>query len=420
MYDTGEAVNRETVLRFAITKLLCGPDDESGDLSLTTDQQCSVLSQRLALDINSKAYVTTRSTRNNEMADKAQLQISNFMRVCIAIPEDLVSVCSVAASEPTLSEAASRIMRDNYNFNLPDALLNVLDSYAIDYGDRGDLLVAAFFTRARDLHVQVMELFPRSMEQLCPIFSVKDLLSNLFQEAHFSMMSSSLPSLCRTGFSPQKFGDVFRRTKMHFNHMIKPFEQAVLTRQSQLAIMARGAAAFGANGQHGFDMVYPFLYDTNDLDIKKVGFVLVQVKNYVDSKSPSDTIFQIMDPFHCSLLNKDDELDFTVPIIRIVFSLGDETPELQYQTYESPKDGAMTIDEDGQPKFTSYDFWCSGIGPNLLRPVDENDSQTKWRTLLGKTNKWGGLFRSQAPGVRRSQYPAGGTDPGHYSAWLST
>jgi hypothetical protein len=423
MYDSGQAITRETFLSLAITKLLCAPDDESGNISLTTDQQCSILSQRLALDINSTAYVTSGSIRNYEMADKAQLQISNFMRVCIAIPEDLVSVRGVAASEPILSEAASRIMRGTYNFNLPDALLNILDSYAIDHGDRGELLVAAFFTRARDLHVLDMpeaELFPQTMEQLCPIFSVKDLLSNLFQEEHFSTMSSSLPSLCRAGFLPQKFGDVFGRTKMHFNHMIKPFEQAVLTRQFLLAMMARGAAAFGANGQHGFDMVYPFLYDTSDLDVKNVGFVLVQVKNYADSIFPSDSPFKLMDPFHRTLLNKVDDQDFTVPVIRIVFSLGDKTPKLMCQTYGSPEDGAITIDEDGQPKFTSYDFWCSGIGPDLMRPVDEMNSQTKWRTLLGKTNKWDGLFRSKAPGVRRSQYPAGGTDLGHYSAWLST
>ncbi len=58
------------------------------------------------------------------------------MRVCVAIPGDLAAVRSVAASEPILSEAASLIMRDDPNFNLPDTLLDVLDSYAISHGDR--------------------------------------------------------------------------------------------------------------------------------------------------------------------------------------------------------------------------------------------------------------------------------------------
>ena len=184
-------------------------------------------------------------------------------------------------------------------------------------------------------------------------------------------------------------------------------------------MMARGAAAFGANGQHSFDMAYPFLYDTDDLDVKKVGFVLVQVRNFVDSISHSDEFYRRLDPYHCSLLDEDDEdLDFTVPIIRIVFSLGDKKTGLYHQTYNSPKDGAKTFDKDGKPKFTSYDFWCSGIGPNLLRPVDENGSQTKWQMLLGKLIKWDGLF-PKAPGIRRSQYPAGGTNAGHFNAWFS-
>ena len=117
------------------------------------------------------------------MVDKAQLQISNFMHICIAIPKDLVSVCGVAASEPILSEAASHVMTGQYNFNLPDALLNVLDLYAIDHGDCGEILIAAFFMWAQDLCVKAIpeaELFPCKIEKLCPIFSVNDLLSHLF------------------------------------------------------------------------------------------------------------------------------------------------------------------------------------------------------------------------------------------------
>lgn len=40
------------------------------------------------------------------------------------------------------------------------------------------------------------------------------------------------------------------------------------------------------------------------------------------------------------------------------------------------------------------------------------------KTLLGRTNKWDGVFlRLKAPDVRRSQLESGGTDPGHYEAW---
>ncbi|KAH8998885.1 hypothetical protein EDB86DRAFT_781144 [Lactarius hatsudake] len=415
IYDS--SLNRETLLDFAVIKLLCGRDDRSRDLSLSTDQQCAVLSQRLALDINSSAYITSGSTRNYVMADKVQLQIANYMRDCIGIPWDPVAVRGVAASEPILPEAASCIMRGNYNFNLPDALLNVLDSYPISHGDQGELLVAAFFTRARDLYVQRIppeKLFPKVLTRICPIFSVKDLLSELFQEAHFSTMLDSLPSICRADFSSQKFGDVFGRTKMHFNHMIKPLKQDVLTRSCLPAMMARGAAAFGANGQFGFDMVYPFLYGTSDLDVKKVGFIIIQVKNYANHLAPDPMLFKKMDPFLCDLLSKEDT-DFAVPITRIVFALGGGESSFTQQTYESLDDGAVTFDGHRQPQFTSYDFWCSGIGPNLLRPVDEDHAPKKWETLLGKTDKWDHVFSTSD--VRRSQYPAGGSNVDHYRNW---
>jgi hypothetical protein len=402
----------------AMMKLLCKTVGDSGHF--TSDHECAVLSQRLALEISSTAYVTSGSTRNSDMADKVQHQISNHLRVCMAIPEDLVTVRSVAASEPILSEAASLIMRDDPNFNLPNALLNVLDSYAISPGDRGELLVAAFFTRARDLYARQIhrELYPDNPTQFCPIFSVTDLLSNLFQEVHFSTMLDSLPSVRRADFPLQKFGDVFRRTKMHFNHLVKPYKQKLVARPYLVAIMARGAAAFGANGQAGFDLVYPFLFDTSDLVIKKAGFIMVQVKNYAANIKPDAVLFQKMDPFLCELLDKNDKRDFTIPIVRIVFSLGKGKPLLQSMGYNSPKEGAVTFGEDGQPQFTSYDFWCSGIGPGLLQPVDED--RTKWLTLLGKTDRWDRILAtSKAPDVRCSQYPAGGDNDHHFSSWMS-
>ncbi|KAH8998947.1 hypothetical protein EDB86DRAFT_3075991 [Lactarius hatsudake] len=323
------------------------------------------------------------------------------------IAKNLQKTFGVAASEPILSEAASCIMRGNYGFNLPDALLNVLDLYAISHGDRGELL-----------RIPLEELFPEVLTQICPIFSVKDLFSQLFQESHFTMMLDSLPSIRRADFSSQKFGDVFGRTKMHFNHMIKPLEQEVLTRSCLLAMMARGAAAFGANGQFGFDMVYPFLYGASDLDVKKVGFIIIQDKNHVNPMAPNPKSFRKMDPFLCDLLSNEDT-DFTVPIIRIVFALGGGESSFTRQTYRSLDDGAVTFDGHGQPQFTSYDFWCSGIGPNLLRPVDEDHALKKWETLLGKTDKWDHAFStSKALDVRRSQYPAGGSNDDHYCSWL--
>ncbi|KAH9035048.1 hypothetical protein EDB84DRAFT_1269650, partial [Lactarius hengduanensis] len=417
LYDHSSEENRRNILKFAVTKLLCRPSGNTDDFS--SDHECAVLSQRLALDFDHTAYITSGSTKKYDMASKAQLQISNFMRVCVAIPEDLVTLRGVAASEPILSEAASLIMRDGSRFNLPNALLNVLDSYPISDGDQGELLVAAFFTRARDMYAQGTrhEHFPNHPTRFCPIFSVKDLLSNLFNEEHFSIMLNSLPSVRRADFPSQTFGDVFGKTKMHFNHMIKALKQKIITRQYLVSIMARGAASLGAKCQRGFDMVYPYLFGTSDLVVNKVGFIIIQVKNYANNLTPDDDLFKKIDPILCGLVSKVDGPGFTVPIIRIVFALGKGEPSLQRMNYDSPRQGATTFDGDGRPQFTSYDFWCSGIGPGLLQPVDE-DTLTKWDTLLGKVDKFDPLFsQSTIPDLRRTHYPGGGANKGHYDAW---
>ena len=66
---------------------------------------------------------------------------------------------------------------------------------------------------------------------------------------------------------------------MHFNHIIKLQEQKILQCPYLLYFMVHGAAAMGANCQPGFDAVYLYLYNGTDLDVKKVRFIIVQVKN---------------------------------------------------------------------------------------------------------------------------------------------
>src|SRR3984885_5392199 len=215
MYQSGDS----KVFTLAIEKLLLA--QHNLDLPFSTNQECAVLSQRLALDINSSAYLTSGKW-NHDMSLKVQTQIASHMRVCVAIPKDLINVRGIAASEPILSEAASYIMRVYHNFDLCDALMNVLNSYSISHGEKGELLVAAFFTSARDQHVNTTGFQPDKFgppsTSICPIFTVMDLLRNLFQEDHFNTIRDSSPSVCREDFSSQKFGEVFGNTKMHFNH----------------------------------------------------------------------------------------------------------------------------------------------------------------------------------------------------------
>jgi hypothetical protein len=198
--------------------------------------------------------------------------------------------------------------------------------------------------------------------------------SSLFSVPIFMSMLHNLPSLCPLGTTQQTFGEVFDKALMHFNHFIKPQEQSILVRCYFPAFITRGVAALGANCQPGIDAVYLYLYDSNVLAIKNVGFIIVQVKkNDVSEKSQAE-IFQKMDPFGCGLLLEPDDVDgkFPIPIIHIIFALcSSKEPAVTHKTYSSASEGVSSVDDDGQPCFTLYDFWCSGVSPSILQPVKE-------------------------------------------------
>ncbi|KAI9436768.1 hypothetical protein BJY52DRAFT_1097803, partial [Lactarius psammicola] len=392
-YDHGDDRVRRALVHFALQKLLCGTPKK-----LSEAQKRAVLSQRLPLDVNSKAYVPLP----RDQMEKEQEQISNHMRVCLSITDGIEAIRGIAASEPILAEAAVLLMTDR-SFNLADALAEVLTGFGINAGDRAELLVSAFFIWARDKTVSAKQ--PQFTGQLSRYFSVTELFSMLFSKSTFTSIST-----------PQTFGQVFSDAWMHFNHFIKPHEWKVLARPYLLAFMARGAAALGANGQPGFDAVYPFLYGGLDLDVNKVGFIIVQVKKNDVSEAAQDQIFKKMDPFACGLLSLEDRT-YPIPIIRIVFALcTNKLPGVAHKAYTSPLEGASYLDADGQPCFTTYDFWCSGISGDVLQPVKE--APQRWAALVDKADSWRTFYNSSLdPSVLRSQTPGSGVDPSHFDSW---
>jgi len=83
------------------------------------------------------------------------------------------------------------------------------------------------------------------------------------------------------------FEQVFDAVMMHFNHFIMLQEQKLLAMDYLLTFISHGVATLGANCQPGIDAVYPFLYGGTDLDTKKVGFIMVQVKKNDSSNEES-------------------------------------------------------------------------------------------------------------------------------------
>jgi hypothetical protein len=413
LYDHGDEHVRQSLLEFAVQKLLCG-DLKSGNLGKA--QVYAVLSQCLALDANTPQYFVNAESPL-EAVETMRVQIANHMRVCVSVGDGIESLRAIASSEPILLEAASYIMIFG-KFHLPLALSIVLGGFCISQGDRGELLVASFFTWACDQ--VIFNKLPRPREQPCFYFSVRDLFESLFSASTFASMLGDLPSLCHSTATQRPFGEVFVKDKamMHFNHVIKPQEQKILARRYLLAFMARGAAALGANCQPGLDAVYPYLYDGIDLNVKQVGFIIVQVKNDSNANRSGVDAFKKMDPFKCGLLNDLDKEDgrFPIPIIRILFSLSGPGPAVTHQTYESPSEGATILGGDGQPLFTSYDYVCSGVSPEILRPVE--DTPDIWAALVNKTDPWKSFYEVTAPSVLRSQLPACGSHIAHFNRWV--
>jgi hypothetical protein len=159
IYDNGDKQVHNGLLQFAIEKLL-GTDNMSLN---TMPKQFAVLSQRLALDINSTTYNWSPDLSPYQMIME---QVANHMRICVGIGFQIETIQGISASEPILSEAASFVMRQEST--LAENLSHVLSGFSIN-SDLGELLVAAFFTSARDA---VVVEKPRLYESTTPCFAI--------------------------------------------------------------------------------------------------------------------------------------------------------------------------------------------------------------------------------------------------------
>ena len=411
-YDHGTDEVRGSLIGFAAQKLLCTTDIPP---TLSRAQTYAVLSQRLALDINSTTHLMPDSPL--QMMQSLHDQVANHLRVCVAIGHSIETLYAVASSEPMLSEAASHVMQ-TASFSMHEALGDVLSGFSISQGDHGELVVAALFTCARDIAVQAKPSVP--IGQLCHYFSVLDLFRGLFSEKTCDNIMDYMPSLCHSETARVAFKTAFADTHMHFNHFIKPQEK-ILSRGYLMLYLARGAAALGANCQPGFDAVYPFLYGGTDLVRKRVGFIIVQVKNR--SNANRNAVFRGMDPFGCQIIDTTKDLEnqrFPIPIIRLFFSLAQKSSSVVGSVqYNLPADGVAksSLDVDGYPTFTSYDIECYGISPELFRPVESKTSDN-WLSLINRS-PWASLYDdNNVADVVRAQLPGSASHTAHWTHWV--
>ncbi|KAI0275426.1 hypothetical protein BC834DRAFT_49050 [Gloeopeniophorella convolvens] len=406
-YDNGDREVRDTLLRFAQVKLLCGSVGRDSDLDYA--QRFAILSRRLPLDINTMRHAYPPLPNLHD----ALKQVSTHMRICMDLSRGYDYLVTEAPSEPILSEAASLLMRPGPpSFSLPRTLKEAFDHWRVPHEDHGALVVAAFFTWARD-KVAAMKYPGGPPSEACsPTFSVQDLFSELF----VSDVQDHRPSVWRQGYERKKFGDTFTETHMHFNHFLRALEKEVLRGKFLLGYLGRGAAAFATNcHKAGVDMVFPFLYQGDALKVTNIGYILVLVKLYGQPVEPKAELFKYIDPFLIGVLDESDPNAGDVPIIRIVFSLSNSQPGLKRMSYSNASEAAYVL-KDGKPRFTSYDYWCSGMSQETLRPVGDNPRA--WEEVASGLEPLHWDF-SGPPGsaldiLQRSMFPLASTNAGHW------
>jgi hypothetical protein len=140
-------------------------------------------------------------------------------------------------------------------------------------GVRGELSVFAFLIWARDNAIVKQPAPPLSV--FCGHFLVEELFSCLFFKRIVKSMFKRKPSIGPSNAEKQTLGEVASAA-----HSFQPLHQSARTKvvahQYLLGVMAQGAAVSCANCQAGVDMVFPYLYDSTNLEDKNVGFIMVQ------------------------------------------------------------------------------------------------------------------------------------------------
>ncbi|KZT12589.1 uncharacterized protein LAESUDRAFT_689269 [Laetiporus sulphureus 93-53] len=411
---------REDIVQFAMAKLLATSDFER---DLNDDQKLACLSQRLALEFNSTNYLEQ---------GKEKLQVEGHMRVCLKLDETFESMVSVSGSEPILAEAAYAVMQHD-SFDVPNALKKVLEGFAVNKGDRGELLAMLLMTLARDAAVGKANAAgkPESGVRYVSVVSFfEELFGGFGKNANLERAGHDRGPWDWNTTSPNDFQKDFQNSYVYFNHFIKVHDYGVLDADYLLAIFSRGGAVLCANNQRAIDGVAMMVHGRPSEHVENIratretlGFIMWQVKNdasYTDQRD--DDLFRVMDPFKLNIwkagLDKDrvstvkaSEQMQKWPVIRIVFALASAKPALSIRRTEITQGGA---------RFRAYDIWCAGLSPAQLKPITDVQSDV-WDALLQASYGWKDrLYKGLSTtleSLRRSQDAGAAADNRNFRNW---
>ncbi|KAH8113152.1 hypothetical protein DFH11DRAFT_1728064 [Phellopilus nigrolimitatus] len=363
---------RDEIVGFAAAKLMNMDNfDNRKAHDFTRDQRFACLAQRLPFEFNSTSYLSR---------DEQKSQVENHMRICLKVDPVYESMVTLSASEPLLSEAAFGIMQ-NSNYNVEDALLNVLEGFSVHKGDRGEFLALLILIQARDAAVRSCEENNKAMWENMRILrnpegqklewkraiSVSSFIGHLFNGLHKDIID---------GIEKD-----FKGANIHFNHFIKGHEHKLTNRKYLMRMLARGAGLLCANNQELIDAALPFVI--NDVIRRKyIGQIVSQVKN--DPKygwKPKWELFDRMNQYRLKMIGQDDR---PLPTIRIFFALASTKPNIEARR--------KVVECDNGSSYIAYDIWCAGLSSDFIKPIAK-EKQNVWEALLDASYPWRDLYR---------------------------
>ncbi|OCH85213.1 hypothetical protein OBBRIDRAFT_860305, partial [Obba rivulosa] len=306
-YANGSTEVKKQVIDFAMKRLLLLRDaGHANPLVLTPNQLLAVLAPRLALQFKSRPQPESSRQEDMEMQ-----QVENHLRVCLSIDTAFTSMLTVAPSEPTVVEAAAKVMRTP-GFVSCTALQTVLRSPNMSKGDRGELVVANILLQALDDYA-----FGTSATRVHYITPTIKFFETLLPDAAFKELMKSPPSCGATG-DKRTFEEVFKNSRLYVTHFVKVLDRKMLTRKNLLRLMVRGAAVICADGQDGIDLLLAKLHLNDKMKVENISIVLIQSKNKQNiGRTPHVALFDAMDPYLLGIFPPEHEL----PVIRVVFAL---------------------------------------------------------------------------------------------------
>jgi len=294
------------------------------------------------------------------------------------------------------------------DFNVPRVLLDELQRPGLSKGDRGELIAMTILLLARD------KAGPRAT----PLLSF---LLALFPQNLGNIIQAATPSFINTEGGNKSLGETFLNSHIWFNHFIKVYRYDVLNREYLWRLIVRGAAVLCATCQRGVDIVIPFLYKDKRLMKTNVSAILIQVKNDAQiSNSVHRSLFDTMDPFLLGVLKRGEA---PVPVIRMVFALAANHPEVQViSAGERIQPSRSVKQQPPMAAYTAYDFWCCQASSKTFGPIPEQDENV-YDALLKISRNFPTVYeepeRPMAGMTRRNMHPGTDVEVNHWSRFIA-